>query len=215
MDFPGVVAPCIVSRYLCRSSQIPDQGFDAARKRLRGYNICMGVASFIDGYNLLHALGLARRHFADGELAEARRRLLALLHARLDPGDEVTVVFDARRRPRRAAPEEWHERIHVVYAVQQEADDWIEALLARHPGAAQLHVVSSDQRIQRAARQARAQALGCQEFLDHLERRPSRTPHAAGDDSKPEIPPVADDDWQRHFGDIVIPKELRDSFDDE
>ena len=60
----------------------------------------MPLAFLIDGYNLIHALGLVHKQIAPKELETARRRLLDFLHERLEPrAAAITVIFDARRRP--------------------------------------------------------------------------------------------------------------------
>jgi len=166
----------------------------------------------IDGYNLLHAIGLVRKHVAQGELAHARRRLIEKLQGRLDKlHGAVTVVFDAKRKPRLAPSDEIIGDIKVLFAVQREADELLEELIAAHPQPRRLHVVSDDHRVQEAARRRRAVVLGCQEFLDRLEAQPRP--------SRPQPPPPKPDSaeemehWLSEFGDIEIPDELRDAFD--
>ena len=58
----------------------------------------------IDGYNLLHALGMVRRQLEPAGLERARRALLEFLKkAHGEEASAVTVVFDAAKR-RRAFP---------------------------------------------------------------------------------------------------------------
>ncbi len=56
----------------------------------------------IDGYNLLHAAGLARRRYGPGQLERCRAQLLAWLAKHLTDGERerTTVVFDAAEAPR-------------------------------------------------------------------------------------------------------------------
>jgi predicted RNA-binding protein with PIN domain len=178
----------------------------------------MSNTYLIDGYNLLHALGLVRKRVAKGELDQARRRLVARLQegfAKLH--GTVTVVFDAKRKPRRAPAEEMMGDIRVLFAVQREADDLLEELIGQHPQPRRLYVVSDDHRVERAAQRRGAIALGCQAFLDLLERPqtdPSRqSPSPA---AQPAQPMSAEEKlhWLREFGDVEIPDELRDAFDD-
>ena len=126
----------------------------------------------IDGYNLLYALGLAPTHAGPEGLTWARRRLLAFLYDAHGPeASEVTVVFDAASTPRKAAEEEHFHGIHVLYAVHEpEADDLIEALIRRDANPRSLVVVSNDHRIQRAAQRRDCVALGCQAYLEVLDR---------------------------------------------
>ncbi len=58
----------------------------------------------IDGYNLMHAAGLALRSYGPGELEACRQRLLQLLSDRLPLTQRrrTRVVFDARIRLSRA-----------------------------------------------------------------------------------------------------------------
>jgi predicted RNA-binding protein with PIN domain len=135
----------------------------------------------IDGYNLLHAMGVMPARAGPGGLARARRCLLGLLHGVYEAeSHRVTVVFDAAGAPPGASGEETFKGIHVCYARHQlEADDLIEQQI-RHEGAPrQLTVVSDDHRLQTAARRRNCVALGCMEYLDELDRlRRLRRPKA-------------------------------------
>src|SRR6266850_1534498 len=106
----------------------------------------MPLAFLIDGYNLIHALGLVRKQIAPKELAAARRRLLDFLHERLESrAGAVTIVFDARRRPRHIASEYSDGSFTVRFADRgEEADDVIENLLAKSPAPRWVVVVSDD-----------------------------------------------------------------------
>ncbi|MCS6851745.1 MAG: NYN domain-containing protein, partial [Gemmataceae bacterium] len=54
----------------------------------------------IDGYNLIHAMGLIRGRAGPWGLEKARRNLLGVLWGALgDEASEVTVVFDAAWGP--------------------------------------------------------------------------------------------------------------------
>jgi uncharacterized protein len=175
----------------------------------------MSNTYLIDGYNLLHALGLVRKRVAQGELDQARRRLVARLQEHFAKlRGTVTVVFDAKRKPRRAPAEETIGDIRVLFAVGREADEMLEEMIAQHGVPHRLSVVSDDHRVQQAAKRRGAVALGCQAFLDILEQ-----PEAPAGPSKP--PPAATQPmsaeerqhWLREFGDVEIPEELRDAFD--
>jgi uncharacterized protein len=175
----------------------------------------MSNTYLIDGYNLLHALGLVRKRVAQGELDQARRQLVERLQKDLAKlHGVVTVVFDAKRKPQRAPVEEMIGDIRVLFAVQREADELLEEMIAQHPQPRRLYVVSDDHRVERAARRRGAVALGCQAFLDLLEQ-----PQAEPVRKKPVTPrqPMSEEEkahWLREFGDIEIPDELRDAFDD-
>src|SRR4051794_36137655 len=107
----------------------------------------------IDGYNLLFALGLAGKR-TDPKLFEAARgRLLDWVHAAHGTNvGAVTVVFDGVNAPEGSTPVHSDRGLHVRFAVGQLADDVIEEIIRadRHPD--RLTVVSSDHRIQNAAK---------------------------------------------------------------
>jgi len=129
----------------------------------------------IDGYNLLHAAGLALPRYGPGDLHRRRARLLQKLGELLDLEVQArtTVVFDARRDPPESAPPQTERLIRVVFApAPLEADDLIEQLLARHSAPRQLLVVSSDRRLRRAAQRRGAASLTSEAFLDQIEDEP-------------------------------------------
>src|SRR5437588_7232801 len=160
----------------------------------------------IDGYNLLHALGLIRTRAGPADLHKARLGLLRLLHSRLgEESASVTVVFDADRAPGRLPEEEVYEGIHIRYAVHEpEADDLIEDMIRRQPVPQQLAVVSDDHRLQRAAQRRNCKVLGCGEFLDCLEPRLKKSPsHTQESDAKPKT--VSEGElrgWLKEFSEL-------------
>ena len=146
----------------------------------------------------------------------ARRRLLEFLRENLTPlSADVTVVFDAKRKPRHVPTEQVMDGILVRYAGRgEEADDVIEALILQHAAPQKLVVVSNDRRLRQAALRRRAKPLGFQELLDHLERRPA--PDAAhrpiqGEDVRLSRAEVAE--WLREFDGLELPNEYRDFLD--
>jgi predicted RNA-binding protein with PIN domain len=169
----------------------------------------MATAFLIDGYNLIHALGFLCGKAAPGELEEARLRLLDLLKAKFGGrAGDVTVVFDTSHGSRTPQALD-HGGIHVYFSpAGQEADDLIEEFIRRSSAPKDLKVVSSDHRLQKAARRRHAVAMGCLEFMDWLERR-RQSPHAdeegnvekdiarAGDDRLLQEFKEADDDLRR------------------
>ena len=171
----------------------------------------MLLSFLIDGYNLIHALGLIHKHLAPHELEGSRRRLLDFLHERLEPlAESITVVFDAKRKPGHVPSEFSEGKILVRYAGRhEEADDVIEALIAEERWPERLVVVSEDRRLREAAVRRRARSWGCQELLDHLERRPAsaKEPSAAlpAQLSKAEV-----EEWLREFEGLEMPQEYQD-----
>ena len=182
----------------------------------------MSAAYLIDGYNLLHALGFLSGRAGPHGLEVARQRLLGFLHAA--HGDEaaaVTVVFDAAGAPAGAAPEHEHKGLHVRFAVGHgQADDLIEVLIRAAPAPHDLHVVSDDHRIQRAARRRHCHALACADYLDGLERRRPRRRRRPSPEKEGRLSAAETERWLAEFGDLADDpgwKELFDPypFDDE
>jgi len=168
----------------------------------------------IDGYNLLHAAGLARVNYAQGDLQRQRHQLLVRLAGRLSTEERQrsTVVFDAIDAPSGLDREFQHEGIAVLFAEPgHEADELIEQLVASHSAARNLIVVSSDHRLQRAARTRRAASLDSEAFLVRLSRRggagetSNRSSESRNSAAKPS--PTGDPDvayWLREFGPIDV-----------
>ena len=146
----------------------------------------------IDGYNLLHAIGILTSSRALGPqgLERARQRLLDFLHgAHGQEAANVTVVFDAARVPSHVPHELNYQGIHVVFATEQdEADDLIELLIRQAATPRNLTIVSDDHRLQQAGRRRPCRVLGCGDYLDELERlrRPARPAPPAEPPDKPE-----------------------------
>lgn len=180
----------------------------------------------IDGYNLLHAAGLALANYAQGDLQRQRHRLLVLIAGSLSTEERqrCTVVFDAIDAPTGLDREFQHEGIAVLFAEPgHEADEVIEQLVARHTAAKNLIVVSSDRRLQRAARIRRAGCLDSEAFHRQITRR-SQTggqPNKPGSTNTPPKPtasrpttPSSEDRevayWQREFGNIDVSSLVRD-----
>ena len=131
----------------------------------------------IDGYNLMHAIGLARRGLPAGALHLARKRFLDWLADVIQGRDvEVLVVFDAAGAAT-ASPEGDHRGVKVRFTFGHTADDEIEELLAAESRPDRITVVSNDARVREAGRRRAARFLSCEEFLDWtIEARPLK-PH--------------------------------------
>lgn len=167
----------------------------------------------IDGYNLLHAIGLLRGRAGPHGLEKARLALLSRLcggHA----GDAVavTVVFDASGAPPGAAAEDDYHGIHIYYALDSSADDLIETLIQRDAAPRQLTIVSDDHRLQQAGRRRRCPVLGCLDYLEELARRRPRKPLAPPAAVKPEG--VSGEEvrhWLREFADLANDPKWREA----
>jgi len=124
------------------------------------------VTFLIDGYNLMHATGLARRDMPAGALQKARRLFLDwLANAAESRGAAIRVVFDSMR-PSDPSKEGEHRGVRVRFARGRTADDEIEELLAAEPRPSTLTVVSNDGRLREAARRRSAAFRSCEEFVD-------------------------------------------------
>lgn len=135
------------------------------------------MAILIDGYNLMHAAGLANRSFGPGGLQKARQGLLGLLAASLDAReiDGTTVVFDAKDQPAGAPEMEHYKGLTICFATSHEdADAQIEELIRTDSAPRRLLVVSSDHRLQRAARRRRARSIDSEQFVEDLMARRRR-----------------------------------------
>jgi predicted RNA-binding protein with PIN domain len=181
----------------------------------------------IDGYNLMHAAGMARQKYGPGELQRCRERFLGFLVDKLSVAEAAAalVVFDAREPPRGIPHEHRIGGVQVLFAHPiGDADAAIEQQLADHGAPSRVTLVSSDRRLQAAARQCRARFVSSQSFFERLERRRDRiergsrsAPKAGGnpgaqreqaEDSKnrvhsePAIPSWEVAYWMKVFGDI-------------
>jgi predicted RNA-binding protein with PIN domain len=125
------------------------------------------VRWLIDGYNVIRREPDLRAREAES-LEAGRRALLHLLaRAQRDPRDEFTVVFDGARVAG-GAPS--HGRIRTIFSrPPHTADDELMRLARQWRSGAV--VVTSDRRIQDAARRAGAAALTAEQFLEALETR--------------------------------------------
>src|SRR5262245_66116999 len=157
----------------------------------------------IDGYNLLHALGLANRQMAKGELQRARLRMIDWLgEVHSAAAAEVHIIFDALHGSGPGVAEQSRGGVRISYAVGQLADDVIEELIAAEANPKQLTVVSNDSRLKEAARRRGCVAWSCAEYVDHLIAQSGERPALAVEEPpKPEEPTDAEiEEWLRRFG---------------
>ncbi len=177
----------------------------------------MNHSYIIDGYNLIHALGMIKTNLAPGELETSRRTLLAfLLGAFGGDAPRVTIVFDAKDAPRDRPRQQGYQGLHIHFAPKgQSADDWIETLIANEMEPAGLVVVSNDMRIQNAAMKGKARAWSDQDLLDYfLEKR--RTPSKHAESVEDRSGPVSADQvssWLKEFESLEKDPALKEFFD--
>lgn len=160
----------------------------------------------IDGYNLIHAMGLLPARLGDRTLEQSRERLLAHLRAAFgDDANQLEVVFDARRASRRSCPVQHCGGITVRFAVgATDADELIREIVAADPLARNLRVVSNDHAVRDAVKRRGAVPLSCDAFLDIAERHrltKSTKETSADADAKPQPRPSDVDYWLKTFGD--------------
>jgi predicted RNA-binding protein with PIN domain len=165
----------------------------------------------IDGYNLLNTSDIFPSGKGAGTLQAAREALLAFLAQALEPKlrDRTTIVFDAQMAPPGLPRELNWEGISVRFAPRKAtADDLLEELIASTADPRHLLVVSSDHRVQRAARQGGAQFIDSEKwYAATIAQRRAAAAEAIADGGKPAaevenpFPPgyaadVASEDWR-------------------
>jgi uncharacterized protein len=114
-----------------------------------------GMALLIDGYNLLNVTGIFGDAGPGTALHRTRLAFLNFLSTSLAKRerDRATIVFDAAGAPPGLPQTISHEGMTVHFAQRHsDADEMIEDLLEKHGNPRSLLVVSSDHRVQRAAR---------------------------------------------------------------
>jgi predicted RNA-binding protein with PIN domain len=107
----------------------------------------------VDGYNILHAWPDLARAMRTESLEEARRRLVTrLAEYRAMTGNEVLVVFDARRRSAGSLDREMVEGVEIRYgSAHESADHVIERLMyeaSRHGTVLEM-ILATDDHLQR------------------------------------------------------------------
>lgn len=152
------------------------------------------MSLLIDGYNLLYASGILGRGRGPGFLERSRQALLNFLVESLDEKAiaHCQVVFDAalENAPRGLPRRFTHRGLTVHFAAgMPSADELIEELILADHAPRQLIVVSSDHRIQRAAKRRKATAIDSDVwFHQTMRERAARRSADDRDFSKPDAP---------------------------
>ena len=169
----------------------------------------------IDGYNLIHALGMIQRHMNPGGLEDSRSKLLAFLaRAFGTEAAHVRVVFDAKHAPRGVPKQQQRHGLHIHFApTNQSADDWIEKLIDEESQPRSLIVISNDMRLQNAARHRGARAWSHEALLDFLEKRAKPAAAPADDERFDALAPEELKRWLKEFARLESDPELKDFFD--
>jgi predicted RNA-binding protein with PIN domain len=129
----------------------------------------------IDGYNLLYVTGIVGDPAGPGGTFQRSREALLNFLAASIPEDErsqTTIVFDATDAPPGLPRTLSHRGMMVRYASDYtNADELIEQLIADHHSPRGLLVVSSDHKIQRAAKRRRAAFIDSDRWYSELWQR--------------------------------------------
>ena len=171
------------------------------------------MALLIDGYNLLHVTGIFGKGRGAPTLQRSRQAMLNFLANRIDEEDlgDTTIVFDAKDAPPGLPRTLKHHGMTIHYAAHHdEADDLIEELIRASSAPRQLTVVSSDHRIQRAARRRKANAVDSEVWLDDLTKPREANEPQTGASSKP-TPRLDESDvqaWVKQFSDVELELDL-------
>ena len=164
------------------------------------------MSLLIDGYNLLHAVGIIGRGIGPGGLERSRLALLNFLVESLDPKEAATatVVFDAREPPPGAPRAINHRGIKVLFSAgYPDADAMLDELIRAESAPRRLTVVSSDHQVQRSARRRKARAVDSDVwYAEIIRQRRDRQTQRVPKPSKPGVPLLAEDvdRWLRRFG---------------
>ena len=149
----------------------------------------------VDAWNVLHVEGVLPPGLAGLSLAGLGR----LMQATRWKASHGTLVCDGAAQPR---PEGLPDPIHVLWSGHaREADDLIEDVIARTTTPRRLVVVSSDNRLIRAAKRRRCNWLRSDAFL-----RTMLDDLARGGASAARTDSETDEDWKALFG--LGPEEL-------
>jgi predicted RNA-binding protein with PIN domain len=168
------------------------------------------MALLIDGYNLLNVTSIFGEAGPGTELHRTRLAFLNFLASSFTKRERsaTTIVFDAAGAPPGLPQTISHDGMTIHFAQRySDADELIEELLESHRAPRSLTVVSSDHRVQRAARHRGASFVDSEVWYADLKKRRRK---AAADDatSKPEISASVDElsYWIAQFGDSATAK---------
>lgn len=154
----------------------------------------------IDGYNLMHALGMAPK---PGGLSLERSRIRFIEWLAVELGanvGQVSMIFDAVRST--GGNEQVHRGLYFRFADARTADDLIEELIASERTPQSLTLVSNDNRLKGAAIRRGCVSWTCENFVDWLQAGTSQPTRSASKpaDEKPSPPSNAEmEEWLQRF----------------
>lgn len=169
----------------------------------------------IDGYNLLYAAGVVSSLDGSGTFEQDRLMLLELIRSVVDDEEirQTVVVFDSAKAPPGLPRTVRYHDIVVHFASEYaDADEMIEVLIERHAAPKRLTVVSSDHRVQRAARRRKATAIDSSHWISLMRRKRQAQNKAAQIPTKPMAPPSQSEvaRWMREFSDVDVDQIARE-----
>ena len=132
------------------------------------------MSLLVDGYNLIYAANIVGPGIGPRGLERARQALLNTLAAALPEAERArtVIVFDAAAAPPGLPRQLTHQGMLVRFAAGYEsADELLEELIVADSAPKRLTVVSSDHRVQRAARKRRAKAIDSDVWFAELQRQ--------------------------------------------
>jgi len=172
----------------------------------------------IDGYNLLHRVGILLGQAQPGRLEPARARLMRHLkqHRKNDRTVSIAVIYDAMRSPTQRDSHQDDDGIDIFFTHTSEADDLIEEMLRQVNAPNQVTVVSDDRRLQEAARRNKCRVLACEDYWILAETIPAPKPlEPEREETKPGM--LTQDEiarWEKEFSDVDVPPDYEDWFGD-
>lgn len=194
------------------------------------------MSLLVDGYNLIYAANIVGRGIGPRGLERARQALLDTLAAALPDAERsrTVIVFDAAAAPPGLPRQLTYQGMLVRFAAGYEsADELLEELIVADTAPKRLTVVSSDHRVQRAARKRRAKAIDSDIWfaeLQRLRKAQSEKPGAAHFDEPRRTATLSPEEIEKLTRDVesaarddlaIFPKEFleedfdKDAFDEE
>jgi len=165
------------------------------------------MSLIIDGYNLLYAAGIGGQWETEDSFQQDRLALLESLRSVIDPRElsKTTVVFDSQVALPHLPKVYHHREIEVRFSYgYPDADALIERMIQEHTAPKRLMVVSSDHRVQRAARRRKASTMDSDSWYRWMIRRRNERQASAAAAPRP-MPAVSEgelDQWLKFFGEI-------------